>query len=76
MGSGDRRNKRSMVVKENSEEISIPLPRAQARNLEKKTILPMYLPHVPNLTTRYFLINHMTLKKLMETVHQQSVTYL
>ena len=50
--------KEDVVVKENSEEISIPLPRAQARNLEKKTVLPMYLFHVPSSTTRYFLINH------------------
>ena len=62
MGSGDRRNKRRYAGKRNSEEISIPLSRTQVRNLEMKTILPMYLPHVPNLTTRYFLINRMTLK--------------
>ena len=65
--------KEDKVVKENSEEISIPRLRAQARNLEKKTVLPMYLFHVPSSTNRYFLINHINLKKIMEAVHQESV---
>ena len=75
MGSGDSRNKRRYGVKKISKEISI-IPKDQARNLEKKTILPIYLSHVPSLTTLYFLINYMTLKKEMETVHQQSASYL
>ena len=60
-----------MMLKENSEEISKTLPKAQARNLEE-IILPMYLPQVQTLATLYFLINRMILKQIMETAHQQS----